>query len=263
MERVPLDDDGAIPLENYNEDAKPAPFTIDEQQQNNPWLEHYKKLMHSSIKSFHTLLLADAWIARPSHFVDSNTPVQLFERDCNLKHGFYTLKVHAVLSVRPERLMFVIRDHDETTRLKWDSEHVEACKELECFKTEEGEIKIVMSRVKFNIPLLSSRFNLGVSWYGYDRKTQCYKYVFRSTQHSNHQCPSDAVNVISLVGVLVRTLENKQCELFMVVHVNPGNTFPSLIAETCKEWVRDRVYLYERVVKNWDKYYKKPLGIVK
>jgi len=259
MERVSLDDDEPIPLDSYNKAALPAPFTIDEQEQNNPWLEHYKKLMHGSIKSFHTLLLAPAWVARPSHFVDSNpSSVQLFERDCNLKHGFYTLKAHAVLSVRPERLMFVIRDHNEATRLKWDSEHVEECKELECFKTEEGEIKVVMSRVKCNIPLLSSRYNLGISWYGYDRKTQCYKYVFRSTQHRNHQCPSDAVNTISLVGVLVRTLENKQCELFIVVHVNPGNSFPSFIADTCKAWLRDRVFLYERVTKNWDKYYQPP-----
>jgi len=264
MERVSLD--GDIPLDNLNEDAQPAPYALEEQEyqkEKNPWIEHYKKLMHSSIKSFHALLLSRSWVARPSNFVDSNTPVQLYECDRNSSHGFYTLKAQAVLSVRPERLMFVIRDHDENTRLKWDSEHLESCKELECFKTDEGEIKVVTSRVKFNVPLLSSRYNLGISWYGYDRKTQSYKYVFRSTQHRHYKCPPDAVNMISLAGVLIRTLENKQCELFIVVHVNPGNSFPSMIAESCKEWLRDRVWLYERIVKNWDKYYTKPSGIGK
>jgi hypothetical protein len=265
MERVSLDD--LIPLEDhtdYNQEAQPAPYALDEEVRNNqnglePWIEAYKKLMHTSIKNFHVLLLSRSWVALPQNFVDNNTPVQLFECDRNSSHGFYTLKAHAVLSVRPERLMYIIRDHNEDTRLKWDKEHTEACKELESFTTTEGEIKFVMSRVKTNIPLLSSRYNLGVSWYGYDRKTQIYKYVFRSTQHRHYKCPTDAVNTISLCGVIIRTLENKQCELFIVVHVNPGNSFPSTLANgICKEWLRERVWLYERVARDWDKYYAPP-----
>jgi hypothetical protein len=126
--------------------------------------------------------------------------------------------------------------------------------------------------------MLSDRFNLGIAWYGYDDKTESYKYVFRSTQHKLYKCPEGAVNVISLMGVFIKTLESSPeesqsplgllesdargskriSELFIVVHVNPGNSFPSTIANGfCKEWLRDRVRLYEKVAgEGWQKYYQ-------
>lgn len=274
MESIPLSDIE----DNYNRGATPAPYSIPEEEEDggekNPvkeaaaqqlahWINAYKLLMSKSVRTFHAFLLSKSWRARAPPFVDdSSTPtksiVRLFECDRNSSHGFYTVKAHAVLDVRPERLMYVIRDHNEETRLAWDSERVEACKELECFETPDGEIKVVMTRVKTGIPLVWPRYNLGIAWYGYDRHSQVYKYVFRSTSHRHYACPKDAVETICLAGVAVRTLERNRCELIIVVHVNPGDSFPSAIADgVCKEWLRDRVYLYEKITKDWHKYYAK------
>lgn len=282
---------------SLNDDATQAPYELEElelsrrvgkeggEENNNAWLEAYKKLMNKSIQTFYSLLGSKAWKPILNTFIDSKLssslyPVFLFECDRNAAHGFYTLKAQAILNVRPERLMYVIRDHNPDTRLAWDSEYVKECKELDCYQTTEGEIKVVSTRVSMGgIPMLSDRFNMGITWYGYDDKTESYKYVFRSTQHKLHKCPSGAVNVISLMGVFVKTLiQNEESasslgllesdnrlsrrisELFIVVHVNPGNSFPSTIANGfCKEWLRDRVRLYEKVAgEGWKKYYQQP-----
>lgn len=273
MDEIPLGE-----VDDYNKSATPAPYNIPEEEEDggrNPikaaaeaqmahWIEHYKMLMCKSVKTFHNFLMHTTWNARLCNLVDdarrasSTTIVRLFECDRNTSHGFYTLKAHAVLGVRPERLMYVIRDHNPETRLAWDGQYVEECKELESFPTDEGEIKVVTTRVNAHIPFIWPRHLLGVAWYGYDRQSQVYKYVFRTTQHRHYKCPKNAVETICLAGVAVRTLENKQCELIIVVHVNPGNSFPSTIADgVCKEWLRDRVYLYEKITKEWDKWYGK------
>lgn len=256
---------------NPNEDAKEAPYELEEMTPHHqtkegenigPWVDAYKKLMHMSINIFHSLLSSKSWKMIPDVFVDAEKNVLLFECDRNQSHGFYTLKTQAVLDVRPERLMYVIRDHNPDTRLAWDHQYVTACKELDNFKTSEGEIKVVTSTIDIHVPLIWPRYNLGIAWYGYDTKTRVYKYVFRSTQHRMYKCPKEAVNMIALVGVIVRTLEplegrTPQCELIIVAHVNPGNSFPTTITNgICKEWLRDRVRLYEKVAgEGWHKYY--------
>ena len=255
---------------SLNEDATAAPCELEEldtKKKEDAWLDAYKKLMHKSINTFYALLASKSWKPITNTFVDAKAvhPVLLFECDRNATHGFYTLKAQAVLAVRPERLMHVIRDHNPDTRLAWDNQYVKDCKEVDCLTTEEGDIKVVYTRVSTGIPLLADRFNLGIAWYGYDDKTKSYKYVFRSTQHKMYTCPKEAVNVISLAGVFIKTLEHpagesggsRFSELFIVIHTNPGNSFPTTIANgICKEWLRDRVRLYEKVAgQGWHQYY--------
>jgi hypothetical protein len=227
--------------------------------QKDAWREAYEKLMNKSIITFYALLTSKSWKLIES---PSSSSVLLFESNKNTSQGFYTLKTQTVLKVRPERLMYVIRDHNSDTRLAWDGEYVKECQELDCFQTKDGEIKVVSTLIETGIPMLSPRFQMGIAWYGYDPKTESYKYVFRSTQHKMHKCPDDAVNVVSLIGVLVKTLrceEKRISELFIVAHINPGNNFPSAIAHGfCKEWLRDRVALYNKVAgEGWSKYYEK------
>jgi hypothetical protein len=269
MEEVSLYDDDEDHGEyqiDQNKEATPAPYELEEIQspnENKAWVDAYKKLMHQSINSIHGLAVSKSWKLIPSAFIESSAfpSILLFECDRNAQHGFYTVKAQAVLNVRPERLAYVIRDHNPDTRLAWDSEYVESCKELDNFCTDEGEIKFVTTIVKTNIPFVHKRCNLGISWYGYDCKTQVYKYVFRTTQHKMHKAPKDTVATITLTGVFIRTLEKTeegkpQCELIIIVHTNPGNSFLSSIANgICKEWLRERVSLYEKVTLQWDKYY--------
>lgn len=227
--------------------------------QKDAWREAYEKLMNKSINTFYALLVSKSWKLIESS--SSSSSVLLFESNRNTAQGFYTLKTQAVLDVRPERLMYVIRDHNPDTRLPWDNEYVKESCELDCYQTKDGEIKVVSTLIETGIPMISPRFQMGIAWYGYDAKTECYKYIFRSTQHKMHKCPNDAVNVISLIGVLVKTLrceEKRISQLFIVVHVNPGNNFPSGIAHGfCKEWLRDRVGLYNKVAgEGWSTYYE-------
>ena len=90
--------------------------------QKDAWREAYEKLMNKSINTFYALLASKSW-----KLLDSPSPVLLFESDRNASQGFYTLKTQAVLKVRPERLMYVIRDHDPNARLAWDGEYVKQC----------------------------------------------------------------------------------------------------------------------------------------
>lgn len=220
------------------------------------WLNSYRKLLRVSIDQYHHILMKPNWIIIPS--AESTELVQVYEI---LEPGsaYHTLKAVAVLSVRPERLMYVIRDHNEDTRMAWDSEYMVSCKELESFHldTEVSSLmRVVQSEVSMGIPLHSNRELLGIDWWRYDGDTKLYEYVFHTTTHRFFTCNTKKNTVVdALVGVTIRTLERGQCELTMVVYANLGAGASFLIYNACRERMRERVHLYDRVVRNWNKYY--------
>ena len=119
-------------------------------------------------------------------------------------------------------------------------------------------IDVVHSEINMGIPGVSNRYFLGIHWHGYNEDNDSYTYVFKTTCHNRYRCPEDKVNTMGLIGSIVRTFDNPlQCHIVMVAHLNPGDKFPSLLANQLKESLRQRVARYEYVVKNWNRYYKK------
>jgi len=251
MEEVSLDP---------NSPASVGPFSIAEaeaDEASEDWKIAYHKLMHESVRTADVLFAAQAWKA-----LDDNIEVQLSEANYGGSYGFYSLKAHALLEgVRGERLMHIIQDHESKTRLAWDSEHVTYVKVIEHVVVKQETIRVVQSQVNSGFPKVWPRSLLGIDWYGYDRKSRVYKYVFRTTQHRSVSTAKQqqTVAVIGTIGVIVRLVDRSssspRCELIIVVNINPGDSFPAFLANTCKFWLRDRVLLYARVARDWNKYY--------
>lgn len=227
------------------------------------WAQSYTKLMNVSIKQAHHLVAAKGWTLLDAPAVESK--VLLYDGGVNRDH-FYKLKARGVFAVRPERLHYVIKDHDQDTRGRWDTEHLVSCKQLEtfCITTEDKKssenIDVVMSEHRLGIPFAWNRVCLGIQWSGFDPMTGVYKYVFRTTQHRLFRVPNEAIAVQGLVAVFIRVLdsqEEEECDFTLVMHVNIGDSFPQVIVDqwNMKEWLRKRVELYVHVAQNWDKYY--------
>ncbi len=242
----------------YNQPASAATVELDDRLTKasnadaDAWCEAYKKLMAKSIGQIHVLLAKQSW-----NIIEPAGRINLYERPA--EPHYYTLKAVAILNVRPERLLYVMNDHDQRTRLPWDSKNIDACHEWESFMCDQGKIRVVSSQViMMNMPLVWNRSLLGIQWSAFDPVTRTYKLVFRSTQHRFHRNKEGTVAVNALVGAVIRVLDTKKtCELNIVMHVNPGDGLPTVLAEQCKKWLRSRIELYEKVVLDWDTYYGK------
>lgn len=236
-----------------NKPATPPIHDLDIQlpsQKPNPaWHTEYKKLMNRSVLEAHSLLARRSW-----NLLTESEHLNLYECDSS-NTSFYVLRAAGILPVRPERLFYVLKDYDVKTRSAWESRVVQFSV-VESFETTEGPIRVVQSEVQMGIPLVANRYFIGIDWSSYDAKTRSWKYVFRTTQHRLTRCPDDKVNVIALIACTVRQLEHRnQAELNMIVHINPGNSLPSAIANSCKVWLLERVRLYEQVAANWKQFY--------
>jgi hypothetical protein len=216
------------------------------------WCLAYMNLMETSINQFHTLLSYKNF-----KLVEERDNVCLYERHNGIGHGFYTWKVTALLDVYADRLLHVIKDHSDI-RLKWDTKDCESANELETFVTDHGEIKIYKSEEKYNIPFFWNRVYLGIGWKHFNKKTNTYKYIFRTTQHRLYKCTGKKVNVIALFGVVIRVLDHpSKCECTIINYINPGESVPIAIVNILRTKFLERMFLYIDVVKHWKDYYSK------
>lgn len=258
---IPLDDLKIEDEDVVNENATESVFDLaiekhkgKEEDDVKPWIDAYKKLMEQSIDQFHTLLACKFKLV--STIMDNK--ICLYERDNGVAYGFYTWKVSGVFNLYADRLFYVIKDFNRNTRLKWDNEFVESVDELETFDTEFGLIKMCKLEEKYNLPLFWNRVHLGIGWKHFNKTTNTYKFVFRTTQHRFYKCPEKKVKVISLFGVVVRVLETpNKCECQMIQYMNPGDSVPASVIQILKNRFLNKLKLYAEVTKDWDKYYKK------
>jgi hypothetical protein len=256
------DDDAKL-----NKDARPSPFPLVAEADpgpavsprraaaEQPWKAAYQKLMTESIRTADVLFRSSAW-----HALDDDpqqSGIQLYEASYGETYGFHSLKAHAMLDVRAERLMHIIRDHEVGTRMKWDSLATTACEEIEQIALNAREtIRVVRSEVVSGLPRVWPRSLLGIDWWCYNGNSRIYKYVFRTTQHREVAANKQGVvAMIGLIALLIRVIERSRCELILVLNVNPGDSFPTVLANLCKPWLRERVALYQRVAQQWDQYY--------
>ncbi len=240
-----------------NENASASVFELERVPTNSltdlteAWVQAYTNLMEKSVDQFHTLL------GQKMTLVESKDYVNLYERNDGKSYGYYTWKVTAVLNVYADRLMHVIKDFNPKTRLKWDMESVASIDELESFDTRYGPIRVYKLEEKYNLPFFTNRVFLGIGWKHFNKKTNTYKFVFRTTEHRLYKCPEGKTKVVCLFGVIIRVLEMpNKCECNIVQYMNPGDKTPGPVVEILKSRFLEKLFLYERVTKEWKKYYE-------
>jgi hypothetical protein len=228
------------------------------------WQSAYIGLMARSVGYVHWMLKSQDWNLIYNS-VDENDKFRLFDLTlppdtefAKIPGGtYYAVKVMGVIAAPAEQVAHIIKDHDEDTRMRWDSEDMVSVQELQTFKTEKGDIKVVQSEVRSPFPLVANRILLGIMWKGYTAKTNTHKIVFRSTSHWYYRVPEDKVAADMMVGVIVRGLASPEpsCEVIIVTFGSLGGSVPNMLVDSLKERLRQRMSLYERVAKRWDFYY--------
>lgn len=217
------------------------------------WVNAYKSLMEKSIDQFHTLL---GGTQKSYKLVSQRDRVSLYERNEGKTYGYYTWKTTAVFDVYADRLFWVIKDFRNETRLKWDSQSTVSVDELESFDTSHGPIRVYKMEEKYNLPLFWNRIFLGIGWKHFNRQTNTYKFIFRTTQHRLYKCPPKKVNVVCLFGVVIRVLDKpNRCECNIIQFMNPGDSVPAPVVEMLRNRFFEKMFLYESVAKNWKEYY--------
>lgn len=241
----------------------PAPEIIAAAQQDfSAWESAYKRLMAKTIGYAHWLLTNKNWsLLGDDHFrlFEMEIPSNNIEFVTKPNYTYHAVKVSGIMNVRAERVMYVIKDHDPDTRLTWDGEDMVSIQEMQTFKTDGGDIKVVQSEVRSPFPLIGNRIALGIQWVGYTAATRTHKLVFRTTTHWLYRVPPEQVALDGMVCVVVRALDTPNecpsCEVTLVSYMSLGGTVPSILVNLLKERLRLRFALYERVAKKWDQYY--------
>ncbi len=159
-----------------------------------PWLKEYTKLMSTSIAQVRGMIAQPSsdWrmINIEKQTIDENPQQQeqidmsqddvviMYEQD-RTPHGFYTFKIHATLEgVRPDRLMYVIREFEEDDILE----------EFNAAQQQQPHIiRYVRTTVDFGIPPFKRRYVAGIDWKGFSSSAGTYTYIFRTTQHPRHR----------------------------------------------------------------------------
>ena len=241
-----------IPLHDYNAPALPSPFDLQvkeaAKEDISPWLKAYRDLMGTSVDQFHVL------IGQKRQFDLIDAAGGLYVRKS--EHGFYTFRIDRVISnVRPERLMHVIKDYALETRIKWDYDNVSFVSQRETYADDNIHYVECTVKSQQNPRMVWDRHVMGICWTEYNPRTATYTHVLRTTQHRLWRCPATAVNVIGLMGVKIRILEDDKIEFIMIANFNPGNSLPSFLVDP-RAMMR-RVDLYVSVARDFDQYYTK------
>lgn len=208
------------------------------------WEERYKTIIGTGIERIKRLASLDSlW-----RLSESDHRVALYEMDT-------AVKVTAIVHGRAERYLYVAKDHDKDSRMKWDTQDgLVSVNEYHRFRPPEGDIVLVDSRFSLNSYIYSDRYVLGIMNSGFDATLNLYKLVFCTAPHYYYTCPKDCVAVQDVtVGVLVRQLEDEKCELTIIAAGSFG--IPFMYRSYYAMRLRERVLLYEKVVLTWNAFY--------
>jgi hypothetical protein len=241
-----------VPLEDMEKKDGPGPVIgID-------WLQRYKTRLGNAIQSMHRLALLDddGWV-----FVEGphQNRFSLFQRE-TAPGNAYTFRLEGVVHGRADRFIYAIKDHDSHTRMPWEGGDALETNQYESYDDPESKETLTVVQSLFKTPLpkvVANRFVLGIQWISYDEQTQTHSLVFGSADHQFCVCPPDAVAVDLTMGVFVRQLDNKTCDLTLILKGSPGGNALSsaVLVDKYKEKIRERVLLWESVVADWNRFY--------
>lgn len=262
---IASDDKEEIPLSSPRPKvvAEPSVEIITAAQQDfSAWEAAYKRLMAKTIAYSHWLLTNKSWsMVGDDQFrlFEMEIPPNKVEFATKPGAAYHAVKVSGIMNVRADRVMYIIKDHDPDTRLSWDAEDMVSMQEMQTFKTDGGDIKVIQSEVRSPFPLMGNRILLGIQWVGYTAATRTHKLVFRTTTHWYYRVPAEQVAMDGMICVVVRALdspvESPSCEVTLVSYMSLGGTVPGVFVGLLKERLRLRFALYERIAKKWNHYY--------
>lgn len=236
-----------IPLD----DCDPKGKEEEESPDDIAWLKAYKRLMGQSYQLLYNLLVSNDWEHIPPP--DASETVTLHQKAS--ANGFFTLKAEGIIHGRIERIMYLNKDHNKETRLKWDNQDgVTDIELLETHKAPEGDLQVVRSVVE--LPTFMKRISLGIMSHT-KTSDDTQTLVFRTTVNPRFPVPADCVAVDAFSGVMIRDLKDGRCKIVIVTYVNPGGWIPPAVVALYKEKLRKRVHHLEQVVKDWNLYYGK------
>lgn len=250
-----------IPLEEEEEEElPPQPIIICPKEleqaslvNSNEWHDRYKNAMGKAIQ----LCLKDINRTRAEEWapVGSDPRVFMCEKTQTVPPNWDVIKIRAVLRGKAERYAYVMRDHNFETRGKWDSDVIDA-KQLETYTSDEGKLIVVQNSIQSR---LSNRSLLGVLFYHFTESTETHQIFFTTAPHPYYKCKSTETKMDATIGCVLRQLEKtEETEVIIVGYVNAGvGMMARLFLGDYKEKLRQRVYLYEKVVAKWDEYYGK------
>ncbi len=228
------------------------------------WLVDYKVCMSRAIHLVQSLVKSERrppdWLALQCDDAMYGDRVQLHER---MTIG--GVVASAIVRGRAERYAYAARDYETETRLAWDGRHTygpTAVTQVETYHCEQP-MCMVQQRSPALVPGAADRWLQGLLTHFYNEYTRTHTVVVCSASHPHYECPADAVPVVgATLGVVVRQLDAKHCELLLVAHYNDvgsavGGYSPiaGLYASRLKENVRERVTLFEDAVVHWKRYY--------
>ena len=276
---VPLDDDlSDFSLKNvtrstdHTTKAPPARRHKDEMIEEaskisgGEWQELYKRVVGEAFRDGLKLIKEDELdVRRGWRLIDEDDdrsqthihPVLLFELEPSIGDYARTFKVTSVVRGRPDRFLYVIKDHDNDTRSAWDAQEVISTQQLETYSPREGDIQVVKSHVRSPLPMLTShRFLLGVQSAVYNAENKTHVYVFKSAPHYYFKCPPEMTQATALVCIWLSAMSRDECEIKMVVAVDAGNLWTAApFLRRYENKLRERIVLWQRVVDEWDRYY--------
>lgn len=268
FEDIPMEEQ-TLPIVSAPE-PRPHPMELIEEASKTSPLEWEAKYKRASAEAYRDgIVLLNEKETDPSlwtlwdHEHDSENPVQIFKRIPT--NSFPCIfRAHAVVNGRAERYIWAIKDHDRDTRLVWDRDSVESVQQLETYRPPEGDIDVVKCVVKSPHWAMSPRLLLGVQTTSYNAKDRTHIYAYQTSEHfyfSKHYKETVHRNCVlvdkCMVFIWISPLKNNQCALKMIVCIDPGNLWaagPALHA-TYPAKLRERIRLWERVVRDWKIYY--------
>ena len=191
---------------------------------------------------------------------------EVYSSDEKLKHiklfvsynddGLHELKCEAVLKdCDPERLYNLNVDNEFRTRQMWETGELGGIKQMETYNVDSGKANLVEYWVKLPIGVQNRVFQ-GIQWHKYDEERKIHTIAFQSKLPDRFPCDTANYTLGDCFSIML--IWHQKVTIYTAVRLN--GWIPDWIVSMWKEKLRARMFLYETLVKDNERYnniYKK------
>lgn len=166
--------------------------------------------------------------------------VKLYECD---RDGYMLKAVMHMEGCDPKKILRLNIDNNFETRKQWETDELMGIEQVQQLKLH----KINVVRYWINIPVVKNREFLGIQCYFPNKKRQSHMLIFQSVLYDEY-FPCDETKYVR--GTCVSLMKiNKNSLVTIYTHVHPNGWIPDMMIPIWKEKLRDRMLLYEKVIK--------------